>query len=200
MQSNPLPSSRLTTVQRSVLLLALALASPLAAYAQAQSAAPSQVRSGIPPAEAPQPAPRPGSGPGLPDADMQAIKSYNLNDDIFNRLIATTKEARTLGIKPQAGPGPGQVKNLDDLAERAVSGDPRIKPLIKTHGFTPREFMLANLALMNAAIASQAKSDPQAASQLDQSKVNQANVAFFESHQAQLNALMQQAPPSPQGK
>jgi hypothetical protein len=127
---------------------------------------------------------------------MQAIKNYNLNDDVFNRLITTTKEARAAGIKPQAGPGPGQVKNLDELADRAVSGDARIKPLIQKNGFTPREFMLANLALMNAAIAWQAKSDPQAAAQIDQSKVNQANVVFFESHQAQLNALMQQAPPA----
>ncbi|WP_266159937.1 hypothetical protein [Dyella silvatica] len=180
MKFNTLNASRLTKVWLPTLMLALATLLPM--VAQAQQAAP---------------------GPALPEADIQAIKNYNLNDDVFNRLLAATKEARAAGIKPQAGPGPGQVKNLDELAERAVSGDPRIKPLIQKNGFTPREFMLANLALMNAAIAWQAKSDPQAAARIDQSKVNQANVAFFESHQAQLNALTQQgapASPAPQGK
>lgn len=133
-------------------------------------------------------------GPSLPEADQQAIKNYNLNDDVFNRLIAATKEARAQGIHPQSPPNAAQVHNLDDLTQQALKADNRIESLIKKHGFTPRDFMLANLALMNAAIASQAKSDPEAAKYVDQSKINQANVAFYESHQAQLQALMA-APP-----
>jgi len=34
----------------------------------------------------------------LPAADQQTIRNYNLNDDVFNRLIAVTKEARLEGI------------------------------------------------------------------------------------------------------
>jgi hypothetical protein len=168
------------------LAAAAALASPLAlAQQQAPAAAPA------PQAQAPQGGAR--QAPDLPEADKQAIRNYNLNDDVFNRLIAATKEARAQNIRPQqAAPDPSKVHSLDDLAGQAVGSDPRIGPLIKKYGFTPREFMLANLALMNAAIASQAKSDPNMASQIDQSKVNQANVAFFEAHQDQIMALSRQ--------
>ena len=62
--------------------------------------------------------------------------------------------------------------------------------IIKKYGFTPREFLLANLAVTNAAIASEAKNNPQMAAYVDQSKVNQKNVAFYESHKSQINALM----------
>jgi hypothetical protein len=131
----------------------------------------------------------------LPVADQQAIRNYNLNDDVFNRLIAATKEARVEGIKPQEQPAdPSKVHTLDDLAAQAVGGDPRITPLIKKYGFTPREFLLANIALMNAAMVEQSKSQPELASQIDQTKVNQANVTFIEAHQAQIQALMQSAP------
>ena len=160
------------------LLLALALASSTAAFAQA--------------------------GPTLPPADQQAIKNYNLNDDVFNRLLEATKEAKAQGIHPQTAPNPADIHNLDDLTKQALKADPRIEPLIKKYGFTPRDFMLANLALMNAAIASNAKSDPETAKYVDASKVNQQNVSFYESHQAQLSQLMGgQAPapaPAPDGK
>jgi len=132
----------------------------------------------------------------LPVADQQAIHNYNLNDDVFNRLIAATKEARVEGIKPQEQPAdPTKVHTLDDLASQAVSGDPRLAPLIKKFGFTPREFLLANIALMNAAMVEQSKTQPELASQIDQSKVNQANVSFIETHQAQIQALMQGGAP-----
>lgn len=127
----------------------------------------------------------------LPEADKQAIQQYTLNDDVFNRMIAATKEARAAGIKPAQPSDPSKIHNLDDLANQAVGSDPRIAPIIKKNGFTPREFMLANIALMNAAIALQAQNDPQVASQIDKSRINQANVDFFKSHQAQIMSLMQ---------
>ncbi|KRE95001.1 hypothetical protein ASG87_17120 [Frateuria sp. Soil773] len=129
------------------------------------------------------------AAPGLPEADKQAIASYNLNEDVFNRLVAATKEARAQGIKPQQPPANAQVHNLDDLANQAVGSDPRIAPLIKKHGFTPREFLLANIALMNAALVVQSRSQPEMAQYIDQSKVNKANVSFYEAHQSQIAAL-----------
>jgi len=126
---------------------------------------------------------------GLTDADKQQIKDYNLNEDVFNRLIAATKEARTQGIHSQANPDPTKVHSLDDLAAQAMAGDKRIEPLIKKYGFTPREFMLANIALVNAAVVLQSRSDPAMAKNIDQTKVNLANVSFYESHQAKIAAL-----------
>lgn len=128
---------------------------------------------------------------GLPDADKQQIKSYLLTDDVFNRLVAATGEARATGIQPQAAPDPSKVHSLNDLAAQAMAGDPRIPALVKKYGFTPREFMLANIALMNAAMAVQARNDPALAHNLNQIWVNPENIRFVDAHRAQIAALLQ---------
>jgi hypothetical protein len=130
----------------------------------------------------------------LPQADKQQIKQYTLTDDIFNRLAAATREARTSGIPPQAAPDPSKVHSLNDLANQAMAADPRIPALVKKYGFTPREFMLANLALMNAIMAVQARNDPAMSSNLNQTWVNADNIRFVESHQADVQALLRGTP------
>jgi hypothetical protein len=138
-------------------------------------------------------APAPAANPAaqIPAADKQAIQNYNLNDDVFNRIVKVSQEAKAQGIKPKdAKTDFSKIHSLDDLAAQVTNSDPRIAPLIKKYGFTPREFLLANLAVTNAAIASEAKNNPQMAAYVDQSKVNKQNVAFYESHKSQINALM----------
>lgn len=127
----------------------------------------------------------------LPDADKQQIKKYTLTDDVYGRLAAATREARATGIPPQAAPDPGKVHSLDDLANQAMSADPRIPALVKKYGFTPREFMLANIALMNAVMAVQARNDPALSGNLNQVWINADNIRFVESHQSDVQALMQ---------
>jgi hypothetical protein len=159
-------------------LLATAAVTPAAVFAQ-QAA----------PADSSAPAANPASQ--IPAADKQAIQNYNLNDDVFSRIVKVSQEAKKEGIKPKdAKTDFSKIHSLDDLAAQVTAADPRIEPLIKKYGFTPREFLLANLAVTNAAIASEAKSNPQMAAYVDQSKVNQKNVAFYESHKAQINSLM----------
>jgi len=131
---------------------------------------------------------------GLPEADKQQIKNYTLNDDVFGRLLAATKEARTQGIPPQAAPDPTKVHSLDDLATQAMAGDQRIPALVKKYGFTPREFILVNIALTNAILAEQASKDPALAGNLNSTWVNEGNIRFLEAHQAQLAELMQGGP------
>jgi len=155
-------------------LLAAASAAPVASFAQ-------------------EAAPAPAANPAaqIPAADKQAIQNYNLSEDVFTRLVAVSKDAKAQGIRPKdAKTDFSKIHSLDDLAAQVTAADPRIAPLIQKHGFTPRDFLLANLAVTNAAIASEAKSNPQMAAYVDQSKVNQKNVAFYESHKAQINALM----------
>ncbi|HEY4144833.1 hypothetical protein [Pinirhizobacter sp.] len=165
-----------------LLVLMTSLAAMPAAFAQAS---------------APQPAPQAAPAQPahtLPEADRQAIIQYNLTDDNFNRLVAATKEARAQNIKPsESAVDPSKVHSLDDLAGQVTASDPRIGPLIKKNGFTPREFLLVNLAISNAAMAIQARSNPEQAKYIDQSKVNAANVAFVESHRQQIADLMKQA-------
>ena len=132
-----------------------------------------------------------GTLPALPDADKQQIKKYTLTDDVFGRLAAATREARATGIPPQAAPDASKVHSLDDLANQAMSADPRIPALVKKYGFTPREFMLANIALMNAVMAVQARNDPALSSNLNQVWVNADNSRFVESHQTDVQSLLQ---------
>lgn len=155
-------------------LLATASVAPVATFAQEA---------------APAPAANPASQ--IPAADKQAIQNYNLNDDVFNRIVKVSQEAKAQGIKPKdAKTDFSKIHSLDDLAAQVTNADPRIGPLIKKYGFTPREFLLANLAVTNAAIASEVKNNPQMAAYVDQSKVNKQNVAFYESHKDKINALM----------
>jgi hypothetical protein len=126
----------------------------------------------------------------LPDADKQQIKKYTLTDDVFGRLAAATREARATGIPPQAEPDASKVHSLDDLANQAMSADPRIPALVKKYGFTPREFMLANIALMNAVMAVQARNDPALSGNLNQVWINPDNIRFVESHQSDVQALL----------
>lgn len=128
--------------------------------------------------------------PGLPQADKQQIKEYTLTDDVFGRLSAATREARATGIPPQGAPDQTKVHSLDDLANQAMAADPRIPALVKKYGFTPREFMLANIALMNAIMAVQARNDPALSGNLNQAWVNANNIRFVESHQAEVQALL----------
>jgi hypothetical protein len=128
---------------------------------------------------------------GLPDADKQQIKKYTLTDDVYGRLAAATREARAAGIQPQASPDPSKVHSLDDLANQAMAADPRIPVLVKKYGFTPREFMLANIALMNAVMTVQARNDPALSNNLNQVWINPDNIRFVESHQSDIQALMQ---------
>ena len=133
----------------------------------------------------------PQQGPELPEADKQAILQYNVTEDSFSRLAATTEEARKSGIKPNESHADfSKVKSLDELADTVVASDPRIKPLITKHGFTPREFLLVNIALSNAAMAIQAQSNPEQAKLVDPTKINTANVAFVNAHRQQISALM----------
>jgi hypothetical protein len=127
--------------------------------------------------------------PVLSAADKQAIAGYNLNEDNFKRLVGATRDAHNEGIKPQQPKDFSNVHSLDDLANLPVAQDKRIVPLLQKYGFTPREFLLANLALMNAGIAIQAKSNPEAAKYMDKSRINAANVSFYEAHESQIAAL-----------
>jgi len=166
---------------RYILAAMLAAASVVPVAAFAQQAAP-----------AAQQAPEPGNPASqIPPADRQAIQNYNLTDDVFNRIVKVSQEAKKEGIKPKdAQTDFSKIHSLDDLAAQITASDPRIAPLIKKNGFTPREFLLANLAVTNAAIASEAKTNPQMAAYVDQSKVNQKNVTFYEAHKAQITQLM----------
>lgn len=133
-----------------------------------------------------------GGPPPLPAADLQAIDACTLNEDVLHRLMAVVKQGHALGIHPSqphaaqdAGP-----YTLDTIADQAVAADPRIAPLLARYGFTPRQFLLTNMAMSRAALALQAKQHPELAGYVDARHVNAANVAFYEAHLAEITRFL----------
>ncbi|MHC1479271.1 hypothetical protein ACYJW8_03390 [Frateuria aurantia] len=131
-----------------------------------------------------------GEAPPLPAADLQAIASFPLNEDVLHRLMAVVKEGHALGIHPNQPSQNGGAYTLDNIAAQAVSADPRIAPLLARYGFTPRQFLLTNMAMSAAAIAVQAKQHPELAGYVDPSRVNPANVAFYQAHLPEITSFL----------
>ncbi len=131
-------------------------------------------------------------GPPLPAADLQAIDAYALDEDVLQRLMAVVKQGHALGIHP-SHPAAGQGERaytLDNIAAQAVAADPRIVPLLARYGFTPRQFLLTNMAMSAAALAVQARQHPELAGYVDARHINEANVAFYQAHLAEITGFL----------
>lgn len=126
--------------------------------------------------------------PGLSAADRADIRNFTLNEDVVGRLKDVMTEGRAMNIK-KSHPDMTKVHSLDDMANQIVSADPRIKPLLAKHGFTPRQFLVADLSLVSTAMTVRyaEKSGQQKAME---SHLNPANVRFYKEHKASVDALL----------
>ncbi|RAP59189.1 hypothetical protein [Oleiagrimonas sp. MCCC 1A03011] len=128
----------------------------------------------------------------LSASDRAEISNFQLNQDVLARLQAVTADGKAMHVK-KSQLDMSKVHSLDDMADQLVSVDPRIKPLLSKHGFTPHQFVVANLALVGTAMAVRMERDPKMAKYIDTSKLNQHNVQFYKSHEAQILRMMQQS-------
>lgn len=133
--------------------------------------------------------------PGLSAADRADIKAFTLDEDVFGRLKAVVDEGRRMHIK-RSKMDMRQVHSLDDMASQLVAADPRVKPLLAKHGFTPRQFLVADLATVGTVMAMQRA---QAAGKVEavEARLNPANVQFYKAHKAEMDALVRPAPAAP---
>jgi len=122
----------------------------------------------------------------LGPADRAEIAHFKLDVDVLARLQAVVAESRRMQVR-RGQLDMSQVHSLDDMAQQLVSVDPRIKPLLARHGFTPHQFVVANLALVTTAMAESMKNDPGASAV----PPDTANMRFYEHHEAQVNRLLQ---------
>lgn len=130
--------------------------------------------------------------PGLNAADRADIQAFTINNDVFQRLSTVMTQARALQIK-RSPLDMSKVHSLDDMAKQMVASDPRIKPLLAKYGFTPRQFLVANMAVVGTTMTLERYvGTPQEASV--ESQLNPANVAFYKAHKAAMDALLQPAP------
>jgi hypothetical protein len=123
-------------------------------------------------------------------ADRAEIAGFTLNMDVLNRLQAVTSEGRAMHLA-KSRLDMSKVHSLDDMATQLVAVDPRIKPLLAKHGFTPHQFLVANLALVGTAMTMRMERDPQMAKRVDKSDLNQANMRFYKAHEAQIVQMLQ---------
>lgn len=130
----------------------------------------------------------------LSAADRAEIQKFTLNDDVFNRLQAVTKEGRAMHIKKYRL-DMTKVHSLDDMANQVVTADPRIKPLLSKHGFTPHQFLVANMALVGTVMTVRYAEQTGQEQKLE-AQLNPANVSFYKSHKAAVDAMVRPAPAS----
>ncbi len=127
-----------------------------------------------------------GVAQGLSASDRAEIAAFRLDTDVLARLQAVVAESQQLQLR-RGQPDMSRVHSLDDLAGQLVAIDPRIQPLLARHGFTPHQFVVANLALTTTAMAVSMKRDPRSAADMPPET---ANMQFYESHEAQINRLL----------
>src|SRR5699024_8734921 len=84
----------------------------------------------------------------LTPSDHAAIHDFNLDTDVLHRLQAVTAKVHALHID-KTRLDTSKVHSLDDMAEQLLAVDPRIKSILADNGFTARQFLVANLALVS---------------------------------------------------
>lgn len=133
--------------------------------------------------------------PGLSAADRADIKAFTIDADVFGRLKAVVEKGRSMHIK-RSKMDMRKVHSLDDMAKQLVKADPRVTKLLAAHGFTPRQFLVADLATVGTVMAMQRA---QAAGKVAavEAQLNPANVQFYKAHKAEMDALVRPAPAAP---
>lgn len=125
-------------------------------------------------------------------ADRLAIENYKLSMAVLNRLAqvqanmyATVRAHPELAKKYATTPDADEnAATLDDMA-KTLDRLPAMKAAVIKAGFTPREYMLATMVTIQAAMTALMFDMPGA----DRSKLSanaQANAAFMKSHAAEL--------------
>jgi hypothetical protein len=135
------------------------------------------------------------------DADVKAIETFRLTMPVLNRMAqvqeniyATVKAHPELAKKyadQQDDDDEEDAKTLDDMAKR-LDRVPEFKAALIKAGFTPRGYMVATMAMFQAAMTSAVLDMPGA----DRSKVSantMANVAFLKAHAAEMNRMQARA-------
>lgn len=118
--------------------------------------------------------------PSLSAADRADVQAFTFNEDVFGRLQQVVAQAQALDLK-RGQVDMNRVHSLADLAAQMVASDPRTKPLLTKYGFTPRQFLVANLALVTTVLPLQQARTPQQREAVE-GKLNPANVRFYEAH------------------
>lgn len=126
-------------------------------------------------------------------ADETALRGYVVNRQMLDKLVAFKVDADKLDDS-EAGPADDEgnpesgdmPSSVDDLV-RSVEKDPRATPLLRKHGLTAREYVIANLALMRAGLAVALGMD--SPKDIEEAGTNKANLAFYRANKTAVDSL-----------
>ncbi|MBF0852750.1 hypothetical protein HKD25_01640 [Gluconobacter wancherniae] len=113
-------------------------------------------------------------------ADITRAMQYPLPADFMNRASATLGELSQNGIQPPSSQGMSLEATIHQMTR--ISG---LEPILREHGFTPESFVMGMTAFGMTIAASNGQLPAGLPSP------NPANVALFQAHPEQVNALMQ---------
>ena len=134
--------------------------------------------------------------------DKAEISRVQLNTDNVTRVMVTTDAMnRVLKGKPDlkksvdAGEAKDSEATLAKLSQK-MSDHPELSSIISAHGFTPRDYLATEVALVHASlVAAIGQGDKAAAEQLAaEYGVKAGNVTFVQSHKAEIEALSKKYP------
>lgn len=132
------------------------------------------------------------------DADVKAIESFQLTVPVLNRMAqvqenmyATVKAhpelAKKYADQREERDDDDDAKSIDDMAKK-LDRVPEMKAAVIKAGFTPRSYMIATMAMFQAAMTSAVLDMPGA----DKSKIPanaRANAAFLKAHAADFQKM-----------
>jgi len=135
------------------------------------------------------------------DRDYRELQAYTLTMDIVNRLFAASFEVdQAIRSDPRAKSAVDDAEAKDedgpiDQLTRSLAASNRSVAIAAAHGFTPRALAIAQLSLIQTAIALAAISN---GTTLDRAvkdfNTSPANVRLLQQHAAELDALKKKYP------
>ena len=136
-----------------------------------------------------------GKMPPIPAADHAAIRNYPLTEDVIQRLLAVSADAKKAHIGKPWVFEQIYASSLDDVTDRVLTTEPRLARIVEKHGFSRREYMTAVFAAASARYVSVYGPDKVAVHDqfVASDNASEANIAFYRSHKAMLDPLLEQS-------
>lgn len=128
-------------------------------------------------------------------AGQKAVHDFVLTEGFLHKVEALSAEADRMKVRPSIDAS--KVRSLADMAHELES-TPSAKQLLDRNGLTAHEYLAGTFALAGAAMTVAMQEDPQMARYVDASRVNPANLKFYQQHRAEIDKLLHlDQPPAP---
>ena len=132
------------------------------------------------------------------DKDLIELQQYTLTMDKVTRCFQTLADFKKLQkANPQLATSidsSGKNESITEITKR-LSAFPQVPPIVQSHGFEVREFVVLELTVFQSAFAVAAKkmgADP--AKLASEAHVNPANITFMEQHEVEFAELQKKYP------